>query len=134
MPIALITGSAGLVGAEAVACFHGKGFRVVGIDNDMRQTYFGGEASTNPARRDLERRFPRYVHYDIDIRDRAQIERVFDQYSGDIEAVINTAAQSLHDSAANDPHVDFSVNALGTLNLLECTRRFCPKASFIFTS
>lgn len=134
MPIALITGSAGLVGAEAVALFSLRSFAVVGVDNDMRRHFFGDEASTALARRHLEARFSKYVHCETDIRDRSALEAIFSEYSSNIDIVIHTAGQPSHDWAARDPHVDFSINALGTLNLLECTRRYCPQASFIFTS
>lgn len=134
MSIALITGSAGLVGAEAVACFAEHGFTVIGIDNNMRREFFGEEASTEPARRALEARFRQYIHVRADVRDRVALEAIFAEYSSDIQVVIHAAAQPSHDWAARDPHVDFSVNAMGTLNLLECTRRYCPQASFLFTS
>ena len=134
MDIALVTGSAGLIGAEAVRFFSGKGFRVVGIDNDMRQTFFGAQASTEWSRRELQATIPEYTHHDVDIRDRAAIESIFTDYAGDLKVVIHTAAQPSHDWAAKDPHVDFTVNANGTLVLLEATRTRCPNAVFIFTS
>ncbi len=134
MKIALVTGSAGLVGAEAVRFFSSKGFMVVGIDNDMRQTLFGPEASTDWSRRELEERIRDYRHHSIDIRDRPGVERIFAELGTDIRVVIHTAAQPSHDWASRDPHVDFAINATGTLNLLESTRRYCPDAVFIFTS
>ena len=134
MPICIITGSAGLIGAEAARFFGTRGFEVVGIDNDMRREFFGPEASTEWSRRDLEARLPGYAHRDLDIRDRAGIEAVWAEYSTDISLIVHTAAQPSHDWAAQDPHTDFGVNAAGTLNLLEATRRFAPRASFIFTS
>jgi CDP-paratose 2-epimerase len=134
MPIAIVTGSAGLIGAEAVRHFSQKGFMVVGIDNNMRQEFFGAEASTEWSRRNLCLTIPDYVHYNIDIRDQASIENLFRRYGSDIAAVIHTAAQPSHDWAARAPHVDFTVNANGTLTMLEATRQFAPKSSFIFTS
>ena len=134
MKICIITGSAGLIGAEAVRFFSSKGFQVVGIDNDMRKWFFGDDASTEWSRRDLESRFPSYSHREIDIRDRQAIESVFAEYGTENALVIHTAAQPSHDWAAKDPHTDFSVNANGTLNLLEATRKFSPGACFIFTS
>ncbi len=134
MSIALVTGSAGLIGAEAVRFFSGKGFQVVGIDNNMRKAFFGDDASTEWSRRELESTIPNYTHHHVDIRDRGQIEGLFARYGTDIHVVIHTAAQPSHDWAAKDPHTDFTVNANGTLTLLEATRQFCPKASFIFTS
>jgi CDP-paratose 2-epimerase len=134
MEIALVTGSAGLIGAETVRFFSGKGFRIIGIDNDMRKQFFGQDASTDWSRRQLEATIPNYVHHSIDIRDRAGVEALFAQYGSDIKIVIHTAAQPSHDWAAKDPYTDFTVNANGTLVLLESTRQACPKASFIFTS
>ncbi|NQU42192.1 NAD-dependent epimerase/dehydratase family protein [bacterium] len=134
MSVVVITGSSGLIGAETVRFFSSKSFGLVGVDNDMRRRFFGEEASTQWQRRELEASIPDYRHFDTDIRDMAAVERIFSEYGGDIAAVIHTAAQPSHDWAAKDPHTDFTVNANGTLNLLECTRRFCPDAVFIFTS
>jgi CDP-paratose 2-epimerase len=132
--IAVITGSAGLIGGEAARFLHGKGFTVIGIDNDMRKTFFGAEASTEWNRRDMESTMPRYRHYDLDIRDREGVAALMSEYGRDVRVVIHTAAQPSHDWAANDPMTDFSVNALGTLILLESTRLHAPQAAFIFTS
>ena len=134
MGVAVITGSAGLIGAEATRFFHDKGLQIVGIDNDMRSRFFGDDASTLSSRQHLEASLPNYTHFDADIRDESSLSQVFALYGSDIEVVIHTAAQPSHDWAARDPQVDFSVNALGTLNLLEITRRQCPHASFVFTS
>jgi CDP-paratose 2-epimerase len=134
MKIALVTGSAGLIGAEAVRFFSGKGFQVIGIDNDMRRRFFGDDASTEWSRRELEATVPNYVHYSVDIRDHAGIEPIFAEYGSDVKLVIHTAAQPSHDWAAKDPFTDFSVNANGTLVLLESTRKHCPTARFLFTS
>ncbi len=134
MDICLITGSAGLIGAEAVRFFSSKGFDVVGIDNDMRKQFFGADASTEWSRRDLESKISNYSHRDIDIRDREKIGSLFAGYGADIKLVVHTAAQPSHDWAAGDPHTDFSVNANGTLNMLEATRKFSGDACFIFTS
>ncbi|GAB4441653.1 MAG: NAD-dependent epimerase/dehydratase family protein [Turneriella sp.] len=134
MKTAIITGSAGLIGAEACRFFSEKGYRIVGIDNDMRKEFFGPDASTDWQRRELETQLKNYQHFALDIRDIAGIEKLFSDYSSDIEIVIHTAAQPSHDWAAKDPHKDFTVNANGTLTLLEATRKFAPKAVFIFTS
>lgn len=134
MSIALITGSAGLIGSEAVRFFAGLGMQVIGIDNDMRQFFFGAEASTNWNRQRLEREVANYEHYDVDIRDYGKIEAIFQKFGQDITLIIHTAAQPSHDWAAKDPFSDFSVNANGTLNLLEATRHYCPDSAFIFTS
>lgn len=135
MSTVIITGSAGLIGSEAVRFFADLGFNIVGIDNDMRSYFFGESASTSWNRDLLKERYAdKYKHYDLDIRSREQIERVFREYSSDIALIIHTAAQPSHDWAVNDPHVDFTVNANGTLVLLEATRQHCPNTVFTFTS
>src|SRR5687768_4152867 len=135
MSIALGTGSAGLIGSEATRHFGSLGMNVVGVDNDMRRRFFGDEASTIWQRRQLEAELgPGYQHVDLDIRDQAAIDRLFRRFGSEIALVTHTAAQPSHDWAAKDPHTDFSVNALGTLNLLEATRQHAPDAVFIFTS
>ena len=135
MSVAIITGSAGLIGSEASAHFAGLGYTVVGIDNDMRRHFFGPEASTEWNRRRIQQALgPSYRHHDIDIRNADAVNRVFQSAGAAITAVIHTAAQPSHDWAARDPQMDFTVNANGTLNLLEATRRFAPDAAFIFTS
>ena len=135
MSVALITGSAGLIGSEAAQFFGGRGFDVVGIDNDMRQVFFGAEASTEWNRQRLSRVLgKRYRHHDVDIRDEAAIGTIFRQHGSSIDLIIHTAAQPSHDWAARDPHVDFHVNAAGTLALLEAARKHAREAVFIFTS
>lgn len=134
MNIALITGSAGLIGAESVRFFSKKGFRIIGIDNDMRRVFFGDEASTEWSRKRLESEIKNYTHYDRDIRDKEAMEAIFKKYNKEIKLIIHTAAQPSHDWAAKDPFTDFTVNANGTLILLEMTRKYCPDAVFIFTS
>lgn len=134
MDVAIVTGSAGLIGAEAVKFFSKRGFKVVGIDNNMRQYYFGAEASTDWSRRHLTETIPSYEHRTIDIRDEEGIPQLFAEFGSDIKIIVHTAAQPSHDWAAQEPMTDFSVNAVGTLNLLEATRKFAPEAVFIFTS
>jgi len=135
MTVAIITGSAGLIGSEASRYFADQGLDIVGIDNDLRRTWFGEEASTDWQRRRLESELAkRYRHLTLDIRDQAGIERIFSALRDDIALVVHTAAQPSHDWAASQPHTDFTVNANGTLNLLEAVRRFAPAAVFIFTS
>ena len=134
MSIAIITGSAGLIGAEATRFFSAKGLQVVGIDNNMREKLFGAEASTAWSRRQLEETVPGYSHRQMDIRNRAAMGSTFSEYGRDIKVVIHTAAQPSHDWAARDPHLDFSINAEGTLVLLESARQYCPDAVFIFMS
>ena len=134
MSIAIVTGSAGLIGSEASQKFHAEGFDVIGIDNDMRARFFGPEASTADTRRRLQASLKRYQHEELDIRDTERIERLIARLGSDVKVIIHTAAQPSHDWAASDPHTDFQVNAIGTLNLLEAARTHCPDAVFIFTS
>ncbi len=134
MSAVLITGSAGLIGSEAARFFCQRGHTVIGIDNDMRSRFFGADASTQWQRNLLVRDYPTYVHHDADIRDRSRIENIFREYNSDVDLVIHAAAQPSHDWAARDPHTDFTVNANGTLTLLEAARQFSPNAVFIFTS
>jgi CDP-paratose 2-epimerase len=135
MPTAIVTGSGGLIGSEAVVRFAELGFDVVGLENDMRARFFGAEASTLHMTETLLARLPdSFASLDVDIRDRDTIERVFAERGGQIELVIHAAAQPSHDWAAGDPHIDFEVNALGTLNLLEATRRHADGATFVHCS
>jgi CDP-paratose 2-epimerase len=130
----IVTGSAGLIGSETVKHFAAEGRHVVGIDNDMRSRFFGAEASTRSTRDHLVQTIGEYEHHDVDIRDAAAVRSLFQQHAGRIAAVVHTAAQPSHDWAARDPQMDFTVNANGTLNLLEATREVCPEAPFVFTS
>lgn len=132
--IVIVTGSCGLIGMESCLFFSEKGYKIVGIDNDMRSYFFGEDASTSENKKFLERTIQNYEHHDIDIRDMSGLLSVFKKYGSDIECIIHTAAQPSHDWAAKEPHTDFSVNALGTLNLLELTKDYCRNATFIFTS
>jgi CDP-paratose 2-epimerase len=129
---ALVTGSSGLIGSEAVAFLDERGWTVHGIDNNMRREFFGehGDTTWNLDRlRGITRRF---VHHDIDIRDRTEILRLVGEIAPDL--LIHAAAQPSHDLAASRPFDDFDVNAVGTLNLLEAARRACPEAPFVFLS
>ena len=134
MSVAIITGSSGLVGSEAATYFAALGFDVVGIDNGMREVFFGPSASTQWMTDKLRKELRAYTHCDLDIRDAAAMNRVFARYSTAIELVIHTAAQPSHDWAATDPATDFTVNANGTSVLLEATRRYAPNAVFIYMS
>jgi CDP-paratose 2-epimerase len=134
MSIAIITGSAGLIGSEASRYFAAKGMQVIGIDNDMRSVFFGEEASTAYMSAHLSKSLKAYSHHSADIRDRDAIFSLFREYGTDIEIVIHTAAQPSHDWAAREPFTDFGVNAVGTLAMLEASRLHCPEAVFIFTS
>ena len=135
MAVAIVTGSSGLIGSEATRYFAQQGFDLVGIDNDMRKRFFGDEASTTWQREQLEAELgSRLTHENTDIRDETAINELFARYGNDIKLIIHTAAQPSHDWAAREPLTDFSVNAVGTLNLLEATRQHSPEAVFIFTS
>ena len=135
MTIILVTGSAGLIGSESVRFFCDRGFTVVGIDNNMRQVFFGADASTEWNRNRLVEQYgDQYIHHRVDIRDQESITQIFKTYGTDIRLIVHTAAQPSHDWAAHDPYTDFTVNANGTLVLLENTRQLCPDAVFIFCS
>ncbi|HAH20367.1 MAG: NAD-dependent epimerase [Omnitrophica WOR_2 bacterium GWF2_43_52] len=130
---ALITGSAGLIGSEAALFFAERGYSNVGIDNDMRRYFFGAEASTAWNRQRLQEELKdKYAHFPADIRDNEEVEKIFQKNKFDV--IIHTAAQPSHDWAAKEPFTDFTVNANGTLVLLENFRKYCPDAAFIFTS
>ncbi len=134
MSIALATGSAGLVVSESVRFFAELGMQVVGIDNDMPRFFFGDEASTEWNRERLQNEVPQYTHKDTDIRSTEAVNDIFRGYGKNISLIIHTAAQPSHDWAASDPLTDFSINANGTLSLLQATRDFCPDAVFLVTS
>ena len=134
MSIVVVTGAAGLIGAEAVRFFSRRGFKVVGIDNDMRRYFFGAEGSSQPNLEGMVAQCPGFVNHAIDIRDRAALTAIFQEYNKDIALVIHCAAQPSHDWAAREPLTDFDINAVSTLNLLEAVRQHCPKAVFILTS
>tara|TARA_B100001964_G_C14236430_1_gene602683 strand:- start:6 stop:710 length:705 start_codon:yes stop_codon:yes gene_type:complete len=130
----IVTGSTGLIGSECVKFFIGEGYEVIGIDNNMRKTFFGDNACTNWCRDHLKKNYKNYTHVDQDIRNKAAMEEIFSKHGKNIRLIIHAAAQPSHDWAAKDPYTDFSVNAQATLILLETTRKYCPEAVFIFTS
>jgi CDP-paratose 2-epimerase len=135
MPVAIVTGSGGLIGSESVSHFVELGFDVIGIENDMRAAFFGPEASTGGRTAELVERYAgSFRSLELDIRDTDAIDRVFLDARDGLELVVHTAAQPSPDWAATDPQTDFSVNATGTLNLLEATRRHAPDARFVFCS
>ncbi len=135
MGVVVISGSAGLIGSEAAEYFGELGAEVVGIDNDMRSIFFGEEASTRwNVERLTTRLGARYRHHDADIRDRDGVVSIFQKYRNNVDLVIHAAAQPSHDWAAKEPFTDFDINAGGTLNFLEATRRHAPEAPFIFLS
>ncbi len=130
----LITGSDGLIGSESVKFFSRKGYSILGIDNNSRMKFFGKEASVLWNRSQLKKNNPNYIHFNYDIRNSKKVDKIFQDYKNDIVLVIHTAAQPSHDWAASNPKLDYEINSLGTLNLLESYRNNSPKASFIFTS
>lgn len=134
MSVAIITGCSGLIGSEATRFFHNLGYDVVGIDNNMRQYFFGPDGSVAWNSRELARTLPNFTHHKLDIRNQEDIRAIFGRYRKDISLIVHAAAQPSHDWAAKEPMTDFSVNATGTLILLEALREFCPDAPFIFTS
>ena len=134
MSVVLVTGSAGLIGSEAVKFFHDKGFEIAGVDNNLREYFFGRDGSTLWNRKQLEKNYPRYTHHDFDIRDEKAVERLFKHYGKNIALVVHTAAQPSHDWSVREPLTDFHVNATGTLHLLNAFLKHCPGAAFIYTS
>jgi CDP-paratose 2-epimerase len=128
----LVTGSGGLIGSEVVGFFCQQGWRVAGVDNNMRADFFGAQGDTSWNRARLEKTYTLYSHYALDIRDRAAVLRLLTDIRPG--AIVHTAAQPSHDLAASRPWDDFDVNAVGTLNLLESARRVCPEAPFIHMS
>ena len=134
MSLALITGSTGLVGSEAVNFFCDKGFDVIGIDNNFRKFFFGSNGSTTNIKNAIKKRNKKYLHLNLDIRNSDAIEKVFKKYKKKISIIIHCAAQPSHDYGKYFPKLDFDVNAYGTLNLLELTKKYCFDAVFIFMS
>jgi CDP-paratose 2-epimerase len=128
----LVTGSSGLIGSEAVLYFDARGDEVTGIDNNLRQEFFGPAGDTRWNLDRLRRSTHNFTHRDLDIRNREAMLSLFSQSRFD--CIIHCAAQPSHDKAREIPLIDFDVNAGGTLNLLEMTRQFCPDAVFIHMS
>ena len=134
MSVVLITGSCGLVGSEAVSFFTSKGFDVVGIDNNSRLKFFGKEGDTRWMKNNLIKSHNNYIHKDVDIRNYSRLEKIFKKYKKSIKLIIHSAGQPSHDWAKTKPFVDFNINALGTLNLLNLTKKYSYSAPFIFLS
>ena len=130
----LITGSSGLVGSEAVSFFYKKNFIPIGIDNNSRKLFFGKDGCTNWKKKELKKNFKNFIHYSTNITNYNKLEKIFKRYNKKITHIIHAAAQPSHDWAAKKPLVDFSINANGTLNMLDLTLKYCPKASFILVS
>ena len=133
MKICIVTGSNGLVGSESVNFFLKKSFQVIGIDNNLREYFFGKDGSTTWLKKQNIKK-KNFIHINADIRDKSKLTKIFQKYKSNIKVIIHAAAQPSHDWAIKEPHTDFTVNANGTLNLLELTRNFCNKARFIYGS
>jgi len=129
---ALVTGSCGLIGSEVAVFFARQGFRIVGVDSNHRAVFFGPEGDTSWMRERLQREIPSYRHEAIDIRDRERVLTLMQEVRPDL--IIHAAAQPSHDKAAAIPFLDFEVNALGTLHMLEAARQFCPDSPFVYMS
>ena len=134
MSLVIITGSTGLVGSETVNFFHDKGFDVIGIDNNYRKVFFGKNASTAWVKKNLIKRNKNFKNFSIDIRSFNKLNKIFKKYKKNISLIVHCAAQPSHDYGKNFPFLDFSINASGTLNLLELTKKYCPDSPFIFMS
>ncbi len=119
MSIVLITGSCGLVGSESVEFFYKKGFVILGIDNNSRKEFFGETASINWKKNELIKKYKYYRHFNLDIRKYKPLERIFKKYKNKISLIIHAAAQPSHDYAKTKINLDFEINAIGTLNLLD---------------
>ena len=132
MKTILVTGSSGLIGSEAVEHFDRQGHQVIGVDNNMRRVFFGEPGDTTWNLERLRKVTRNFSHADIDIRDRGALDDLFRRYKFDL--IVHCAAQPSHDKARDIPILDFEVNALGTVNLLEATRLHAPEAVFVFLS
>ncbi len=130
--LVLVTGSCGLIGSEVAVFFSRMGFRVAGVDSNARAQFFGPEGDTSWVLSRLKQEIPGYDHYPSDIRDRPRILEIVAQLRPDL--IIHTAAQPSHDRAAAIPFDDFETNGVGTLNMLEATRRYCAESPFIHMS
>ncbi len=132
MPTLLVTGSSGLIGSEVVAHFAPAGWRVFGVDNNQRADFFGPQGDTRWNQRRLVETFPSFTHVELDVRDRGGVLKLIADLKPDL--LVHTAAQPSHDLAASRPFDDFDVNAVGTLNLLEASRRHAPETVFVHMS
>ena len=134
MSVVLITGSTGLVGSESVRFFCKKGFDVIGIDNNLRKFFFGKDGSTLWLKNKLLKDFKNFKNFNVDIRNFTSLDKIFKKYSKNISLIVHCAAQPSHDYGKNFPIIDFNINATGTLNLLELTKKYCALSPFIFMS
>jgi CDP-paratose 2-epimerase len=130
--VLLVTGSSGLIGSQVCLFFHGKGFTIHGLDNNQRAAFFGPSGDTRWNQHRLQEAIPGFVHHEMDIRDRAGVASLLKEIQP--TAIVHAAAQPSHDRAAAIPFDDFDTNAVGTLNLLEAARQFCPESPFIHMS
>jgi CDP-paratose 2-epimerase len=128
----LVTGSSGLIGGEVVSFFATQGVALHGVDNNMREVFFGAQGSTRWNQQRLKSNFPNFYHHELDIRDRNAVLNLVKEIRPD--AIIHAAAQPSHDRAALIPFDDFDTNAVGTLNLLEACRQFSPESPFVYMS
>ena len=134
MSLVLITGSCGLVGSEAAIFFSKKGFEILGVDNNARRFFFGPDGDISWIKKSLKKKIKNYNHFNIDIRNYNSLKKIFSKYRNQIKLIIHCAAQPSHDWAKNKAFIDFDVNAKGTLNLLELTKKYCSSSPFIFMS
>jgi len=128
----LVTGSSGLIGSEVVAAFSSDGWKVHGLDNNMRADFFGPQGDTRWNLQRLKENHPSFQHHELDIRNRVAVLDLLNQLKP--QAIVHTAAQPSHDLAASRPFDDFDINAVGTLNMLEAARRACPESPFVHMS
>lgn len=128
----LVTGSSGLIGSEVCTYFAEHGWAIHGIDNNQRAFFFGPQGDTRHNQNRLESNLKQFIHHEADIRERSKMRDLIKKIKPD--AIVHTAAQPSHDRAAAIPFDDFDTNAVGTLNLLEATRRECPEVPFIHMS
>ena len=134
MSLVLITGSCGLVGSEAAIFFSKKGFEILGVDNNARRFFFGPDGDISWIKKSLKKKIKNYNHYNIDIRNYNSLKKIFSKYRSQIKLIIHCAAQPSHDWAKNKAFIDFDVNAKGTLNLLELTKKYCSSSPFIYVN
>ena len=130
--VLFVTGSSGLIGSEVCLFFHEQGFTVHGLDNNQRAAFFGPAGDTRWNQQRLQQLIPGFVHHEMDVRDRVGVASLLEEIRP--TAIIHAAAQPSHDRAAAIPFDDFDTNAVGTLNLLEAARQFCPESPFIHMS
>ncbi len=133
MSVVLITGSNGLVGSEASIFFLKKGYKVIGIDNNIRKKFFGNDGNTLWIKKKLLK-IKNYTQLYFDIRNKFELEKLFKKYNKEINIVIHAAAQPSHDFAKNNIFLDFEINALGSLNIFNNVRRYCPLSKVIHLS